>query len=253
MSGYFQRLMARSASGGSDIRPLSRQPGAIPLEPSVGDYVVDVPQLLDQPQARVRAERGKVSTANTREPSSTVSADATATRASDTPARSIGISANESGSVTADTSETDASALRTESGAHRAHEQGRDTSETDASALRTARASQATAPEQEAYRSAGEFRLMASHPPSPRDAAPSLPFTQAHSAPGAQVQAANLSLSGRHGQQPGEHGPTEVHVSIGRIEVTAVQAPMPAKRARVSERKAMSLDEYLARRQQGRA
>jgi hypothetical protein len=39
--------------------------------------------------------------------------------------------------------------------------------------------------------------------------------------------------------------PTEVHVHIGRIEVTAVHEPAPTRRARRPGRKPMSLDEYL--------
>ena len=42
--------------------------------------------------------------------------------------------------------------------------------------------------------------------------------------------------------------PTEVHVHIGRIEVTAVHEPAPPKRTRQPARKPMSLDEYLSRR-----
>ncbi|MDN0075096.1 hypothetical protein QU481_15530 [Crenobacter sp. SG2303] len=45
--------------------------------------------------------------------------------------------------------------------------------------------------------------------------------------------------------------PTEVHVTIGRIEVSAVPATAPEKRAPTERRQPMSLDEYLARRQRG--
>ena len=41
---------------------------------------------------------------------------------------------------------------------------------------------------------------------------------------------------------------TEVHVSIGRIEVTAVHEPAPAKPATARRPAPMSLDEYLAKR-----
>ncbi|TVT72106.1 MAG: hypothetical protein FHP92_15340 [Denitromonas halophila] len=43
--------------------------------------------------------------------------------------------------------------------------------------------------------------------------------------------------------------PTEVHVHIGRIDVTAVHAPAPAKRPVRSGQTPMSLDAYLAKRQ----
>lgn len=43
--------------------------------------------------------------------------------------------------------------------------------------------------------------------------------------------------------------PAEVHVHIGRIEVTAVQAPDPPRRPARSGQAPMSLDAYLAKRQ----
>jgi hypothetical protein len=46
---------------------------------------------------------------------------------------------------------------------------------------------------------------------------------------------------------------TEVHVSIGRIEVTAVHEPAPSKPAAPRRNAPMSLDEYLARRHGGRS
>ena len=54
-----------------------------------------------------------------------------------------------------------------------------------------------------------------------------------HSSPGRQGQADEI---------------TEVHVSIGRIEVTAVHEPPPPKRQVPTLAKPLSLDEYLARR-----
>lgn len=42
--------------------------------------------------------------------------------------------------------------------------------------------------------------------------------------------------------------PDEVHVHIGRIEITAVQPPAPAKRAARKGQAPLSLDDYLARR-----
>jgi len=46
---------------------------------------------------------------------------------------------------------------------------------------------------------------------------------------------------------------TEVHVSIGRIEVTAVHEAPPPKRAPARGQRALSLEEYLARRKAGRS
>lgn len=44
---------------------------------------------------------------------------------------------------------------------------------------------------------------------------------------------------------------TEVHVTIGRIEVTAVHAPAPSKPVSKPDRQTLSLDEYLAKRSRG--
>lgn len=47
--------------------------------------------------------------------------------------------------------------------------------------------------------------------------------------------------------------PTEVHVTIGRIEVTAMHAPAPPPRKGRDTRAPMSLDEDPTRRQKGGA
>jgi hypothetical protein len=49
--------------------------------------------------------------------------------------------------------------------------------------------------------------------------------------------------------QPGMSAEPEVHVSIGRIEVTAVTAAPAQRRAAIPRKPTMSLDAYLARRQ----
>jgi hypothetical protein len=46
---------------------------------------------------------------------------------------------------------------------------------------------------------------------------------------------------------------TEVHVNIGRIEVTAIHEPAPSQPAAPRRNPPMSLDDYLARRQGGRS
>jgi hypothetical protein len=46
--------------------------------------------------------------------------------------------------------------------------------------------------------------------------------------------------------------PTEVHVTIGRIEITAVHEAAPPQRAAKPRRPLMSLDDYLNQRQKGR-
>ncbi len=92
-----------------------------------------------------------------------------------------------------------------------------------------------------------------SHPAGTQDAAgvkppsavpdPLLP-TQTTPAAARRSEPASATATARVAAEP-----TEVHVHIGRIEVTAVQAPAPAKRPARSGQAPMSLDAYLAKRQ----
>ncbi len=67
----------------------------------------------------------------------------------------------------------------------------------------------------------------------------------------------NTKVAGQHGEHSGAGRQsqvdeiTEVHVSIGRIEVTAVHESPPPKRQTPAAAKPLSLDEYLARRGRG--
>jgi hypothetical protein len=53
----------------------------------------------------------------------------------------------------------------------------------------------------------------------------------------------------RRAPSPSKEETTEVHVTIGRVEVTAVHEAPGSKKAPARARKARSLDEYLAARQ----
>ena len=63
--------------------------------------------------------------------------------------------------------------------------------------------------------------------------------------------AAQRGENGGSGRQGQVDEITEVHVSIGRIEVTAVHESPPPKRQAPTPAKPLSLDEYLARRGRG--
>lgn len=63
--------------------------------------------------------------------------------------------------------------------------------------------------------------------------------------------AAQRGELGGYGRQGQADEITEVHVSIGRIEVTAVHESPPPKRQAPTPAKPLSLDEYLARRGRG--
>ena len=79
--------------------------------------------------------------------------------------------------------------------------------------------------------------------------APLIPSNDAAQAPVFNAQ--KMKQSGEPGQafwQGRVEETTEVHVSIGRIEVTAVHEAPPAKRQTPAAAKPMALEEYLARR-----
>ncbi len=76
---------------------------------------------------------------------------------------------------------------------------------------------------------------------------PLLPRTRSAPAPDRPYPAA--SRPDRAGDAPGAvQETTEVHISIGRIEVTAVHEPAPARPAAPRRTAPLSLDEYLAKR-----
>jgi hypothetical protein len=62
-------------------------------------------------------------------------------------------------------------------------------------------------------------------------------------------RSARTAIAHRHST---DSDATEVHVSIGRIEVTAVHEASPPPRRAVPAKKSMPLNEYLAQRQRGR-
>lgn len=97
-----------------------------------------------------------------------------------------------------------------------------------------------------------------SSPASSTAAAPAWPQVEPLLAPTIRVRrpasAAQPSLAHRPGQSSHADTTTEVHVSIGRIEVTAIHEPAaPAQRPATRRKAPVSLDEYLARRQGGRS
>ena len=80
---------------------------------------------------------------------------------------------------------------------------------------------------------------------------PLLPPTQPVRTPHAPTASARIDNQGRLSAGSIEET-TEVHISIGRIEVTAVHEPAPAKPAAARRNAPMSLDDYLAKRHGGR-
>ncbi len=93
-----------------------------------------------------------------------------------------------------------------------------------------------------------DFRLM---PEIERSVSHSPPLHSRSAYSAASLFLAQAAVRQGIQQQPVSAEASEVHVNIGRIEVTAVQAAKPEKRIQPERRRTMSLDEYLSRRQEG--
>lgn len=90
---------------------------------------------------------------------------------------------------------------------------------------------------------------MAQNPAAQRDPAPLLPASPARALHTGTPRAAHALDPSRQPSPPAAE-PAEVHVHIGRIEVTAIAQP-PAHKPAVRERsQPLSLDAYLARRKE---
>ncbi|AGA89621.1 hypothetical protein Thimo_0782 [Thioflavicoccus mobilis 8321] len=84
---------------------------------------------------------------------------------------------------------------------------------------------------------------------SPEAPQPLLPVQAGRRSPIAAERGASAAIALEQGSA--DAATPEVHVHIGRIEVTAVQEPAPARRAPRRAAPTMSLDDYLARRRGG--
>lgn len=253
MSGYFQRLLARSAGAGAEIHPLSRLPhaGLPETEPltlgSSGEFADAPPQSPGQTErhaavAESPAPRPATPAALLRPPAPQMSK---ATAAEESAAMLT--APNLPPLIQTQALEVEIASRRTVPTTPAAHTVAPPQPPLERAAERFADESP-EAPE--------SFRLMVPHSLA-HDADPSWPpLSFAPEAGAGRVQAATLALQARPSMRtqknvPGKTETPEVHVSIGRIEVTAVQAPAPPKRKPATSRKALSLDDYLAQR--GRA
>lgn len=241
MSGYLQRLIARSAGGGSKIRPLLGPQQDVVLETGAGnaEFLADVQQQLLSPLQDNKSTRSVV------EQSVPSPGDMSVIVAETLPQPTV-FGATKS----ADTSSIDASKPRIPVAPHVVVPSRKSDHAAANFQLIAAEASDAKQEfNPQANVSADEFRLMSTPPQSRGAATSSSPIAaprsmDASTATRAQIE--NRSSPRQQNRQQSE--PTEVHVSIGRIEVTALQAPTPTQRAPASARKPMALDEYLAKR-----
>ena len=269
MSGYFQRLMARGAGSGAEVHPLSRLPfvGLATAEPlgGSGEFTAtprpwDQPQLADQPERNVTAAeapapRPEPPAALLRPPAPQISNAATVEEPAAALAPQIPpllIQTHALGVETASVRRPPS--IMPAAPAPESPSQSIVTQQVPMERVAPRDAPMERAAARDAEEASDSFRLMAPAPRGlARDAIPSSAFSPTSGA--GRVQAANPTLPARPSVRPqkaerAQAEATEVHVSIGRIEITAMQTPMSPKR-KPAAKPARSLDDYLAQR--GRA
>jgi len=241
VSGYFDRLLERGRGGGAGIRPLWRRAYAATFMPTdatfadggeivagqgLPDRPADVGAVVNQPLAAFAAGAAHAAVANA-EPVLRPAVESSRIAAGDGEPGSIGSHLSQPGF---------AMALP-----HSGDEWGGDTGVQGAARAAVASPSVTAGHD--------EFRLL------PPVLAPVLNATRsAVVSPSPARDPARVTDPSRGGRRdpPAASEATEIHVSIGRIEVTAVSAPAPPKHTPAAGPKAMSLDDYLRKRQRER-
>ena len=231
MSGYFQRLMNRRAGTDALIHPLSRLPyAAIPESEPLGDSgeLATAPRAWEQPQNIGPAEGPAAVAAHG--PHHEVPA-ALAPELSPPSIRTFVLG------------ERIASVSRKAPSMPVAQAVEAQTAVSQQPPLERVE-------EHQVNEVSESFRMM-----TPRTLANAVaPFESPPESGAGRVQAAHPGLKNRPSvrtqkNQSGMSAAPEVHVTIGRIEVTAVTSAPAHWRAAISRKPAMSLDDYLARRQ----
>ncbi|MGK2914864.1 MAG: hypothetical protein ACSLE5_10530 [Porticoccaceae bacterium] len=241
MSGYFERLLARGRGGGAGIRPFRRPAYATTFTAVAdGDAMAAAQRLPDQPVSG-DAVANQPSTASTagvavRTPASVD--DAMPFAPPGIESSRVIVADGEPGGIASHLSQLESTLALPQRG----DEWGGDTG-----AQGAVRAADTSPPVTLAGHD--EFRLL---PPvsahAPNAARSAMPATMPVRDP---ARATDPYVGGRR-DAPAASETTEIHVSIGRIEVTAVSAPDPPKHKPAAGPKAMSLDDYLSKRQRER-
>ena len=269
MSSYFQRLMARGAGAGAEVHPLSRLPfadlaTAEPLgcsgeftatshpwdqlepagQPERNHTVAEAPALRPEPPAALlRPPAPQISNAATVEETAAALAPQIPPLLIQTQALGV-----ETASVRRPPP------IMPAAPAPAAPSQSILTQQPPIERAAPRDAPMERAAPRDAEEASDSFRLMApASRGSAHDAIPSSAFSPTSGA--GRVQAAHPTLLARPSvrsqiAERAQAEATEVHVSIGRIEITAMQTPMPPKR-KPAAKPPRSLDDYLAQR--GRA
>ncbi|MCP5251065.1 MAG: hypothetical protein H6939_04980 [Burkholderiales bacterium] len=277
MSGYFQRLIARSMGAGSDVRPLSPQPYTnlahekSPAGNSALLTVINTPRSADTAEVANPAARRRVSPAETTGVTDTPDA-ADAANANDSFDSSVSIWRHTDASAVTD----DMSGIRTAASSAAMDALSESISgiipqnpphavvnRKSPLAQHAAGHEEAVArrDEQTAQRTTGEateaaeaFHLMplqspasAHHAVSPPTGAPFSSFSPARAETAALSQA-HLSAARQYRHQPAVSESPTIQVTIGRVEIRAAVASAVSARKTPARSPAMNLDDYLKQR-----
>ena len=277
MSGYFQRLIARSMGAGSDVRPLSPQPYTnlahekSPAGNSALLTVINTPRSADTAEVANPAARRRVSPAETTGVTDTPDA-ADAANANDSFDSSVSIWRHTDASAVADgmsgirtaasSAAMDAlsesiSGIIPQNPPHAVvnrksplaqHAAGHE----EAVARRDEQTAQRTTGE--ATEAAEAFHLMplqspasAHHAVSPPTGAPFSSFSPARAETAALSQA-HLSASRQYSHHSAISESPTIQVTIGRVEIRAAVASAVSARKTPARSPAMNLDDYLKQR-----
>lgn len=276
MSGYFQRLIARSMGAGSDVRPLSPQPYAnlahekSPAGNGAPLTVINTPRSAGTAEVANPAARRRVSPAETTGVTDTPDA-ADAANANDSSVSSVSIWRHTDASAVAD----GMSGIRTAASSAAMDALSESISGTISQNSPPAIVNRQSLPaqhavsheeavvrpdEQTAQRATGEateaaeaFYLMplqspasAQHSVSSSTGAPFSSFSPARAETAALSQT-HLSAARQYRHQPAVSESPTIQVTIGRVEIRAAVASASARKT-PARSPAMNLDDYLKQR-----
>lgn len=262
MSGYFQRLIARSMGSGSAVRPLSAQPYATlsqekPLT-GKGDQLIDTLHTANLVEGTDRVARnttlsneaaGKADLANNTNIADTIDSSI-ATQHANKSAMATGKHHTRAALANTMTgpSHDNTHEMTSRHLPHKAVEATPSPSSLRQSPFARHEEDATKSNEQTIRQSAEEFHLMPLQAPNPTTSL-SAPFSSLRKEMDTPLPA-SLSAGGQYRHQATAPEPPMIQVTIGRIEIRATASPKPSRKTPIRS-PSMSLEEYLKQRNGG--
>lgn len=263
MSGYFQRLIARSMGSGSAVRPLSAQPYATLSQEKLltgrDDQLIDTPHTANLVEGTDRAARNttlsneaasKADLANNTNIADTIDSPISTQHANKS-AMATGKHYTKTALVNTmtDPLHDDAHETTSQHLPQEAVEARPSPSSLRQSPFARHEGDATKSNEQTIRQSAEEFHLMPFPAPNPTTIL-SAPFSSMRKEMDMPLPA-SLSTVGQYRHQATAPEPPMIQVTIGRIEIRATASPTPSRKTPVRS-PGMSLEEYLKQRNGGR-